>query len=860
LNIFEFYCGETHSDQTQKVVVDATRREIFYEPQSTPIDAVIKTDEGTVGRENITFLDGDTQTMYDLKTDVDPTKMLLDADQAPLADFFARPVKIREFTWNVGSGLNVSFDPWAEFFDNPRVSNRICNYNLLRCNLVAKVVINGNAFHYGRLVMSYLPLEGDDDISVISGSVANIVQATQLPHVYLDPTTSTGGELRLPYFWYTNYFRIPQRDWIGSGKLYIRAINNLKHANGATDKVSISVFVHAEDVQLSVLTSQEPFDMLPQSEMEEVNDKGIVSGPATAVANIAGRLSDVPYIGKFAKATNLAASATAAIAKLYGFSRPTETKAPGPFRPAPISSLAVTNTGDTSAKLTVDAMQELTVDPRTAGVGTQDDLAITSIATRESYITQFPWATTATTETLLWNTRVSPVTWNIDNVTGAYLFPACAAAAIPFKFWSGTMKYRFQFITSNYHKGRVKIVFDPQYVKTNEYNTNYMYVVDLAETNDFTVTVGNGQPHTLLGHAYPGVTPLTDVYRTTPFTDFEYLDGNGTLSVYVVNELTTPNSTVDNNIEVNVYVSAGDDFEVYVPTYEFSKFVIFPQSDMEPQSMLYQHTDMTKGKDTNMPVSTEVYHLGVPAKKSEYTNMVFTGEKITSFRQMLKRYYAHSALAALTSSSDLWGRRNMFPYFRGRVTGAVDSIAVGNYNFCNTVMLHWVTLMFAAWRGSIRYKFIPYGMSDERDSFDGFVERASTYSGDDEFIRDTAAQVAFTNSTASASLIRPSGNSTTQGFLVDGSPGAHFVNGRVNPNVEFEMPYYAPNRFSPAKLENLTGAVLDYNQSCFDYHFKVKSNANSLITIFVSAGEDYTCFFFTGLPPLHYEAAPPAPV
>ena len=63
-------------------------------------------------------------------------------------------------------------------------------------------------------------------------------------------------------------------------------------------------------------------------------------------------------------------------------------------------------------------------------------------------------------------------------------------------------------------------------------------------------------------HLDPGIDSVTEGYSTTDYAST--LNGlcNGVISVRVLNELTIPNSTIDNDISINVYVSAGDDFEL----------------------------------------------------------------------------------------------------------------------------------------------------------------------------------------------------------------------------------------------------------------------------------------------------------
>ena len=839
-----------------KVEADTSR----IQPQSVVNSSVFQ-GSSSLNAENVTFRDLNEHPHYSVDSVVDETRTLLDSNDAELGNFMNRPLKIKEYQWNVGTGIDVQFNPWDEFFTNPRISNRICNYNLLRCKLRLKIVINGNGFHYGRAICSYLPFDVWDTLSQVTGDAAHIVQASQLPHVYLDPTTSMGGELTLPFFSYINYLSIPDEGWGDMGTIYLRSLNDLKHGNGAVDKVTISIFAMAEDVAMTVLTSREPASIAPQSmatpkETDETNKEGIVSGPATTVARIATSLSTVPGIGPFATATMMAANTTAGIAKLFGYCRPAENRAPASMRPLANSALAVTNTGDTLQKLTLDANQELSIDTRIAGLGGDDEMTISGIAARESYVTKFTWSTATNPETLLWNTGVTPVTW-AESAAGSYNFPACAMAAIPFKYWTGTLKYRFQFVCSSHHKGRVKFVYDPGYQKTNEYNTNYTLVMDLAETTDFTVTIGVGQEVTFMRHGYPGVDSASDIYGTTAYTSVTRPEGNGVLSAYVVNELTTPNSTVNNDIEVNVFISAGDDFEVAVPDDWFSRFVFKPQSvatyRIMPQSMA--GPDETDTKDPSAPIQTDELALTTQYTANDKLNKVFFGEVIASFRTILRRYAQHSSLGDLGSKL-VYGRRPNFPYLRGNVSGAVNStVAAAPYSYCNTLLLHWVTMAFSGYRGSIRYKLLPLNIGDERDAIDYWIARSSANPGDPMYSSGTTTTLTYGSDVDASVIWMPQADPTLPTSWSSGINGLVYQNGRVNQACEFEVPYYSPFRFTPGKKENHTGtAIFD---DAWDYRMQMKGNNAAQMPIFVAAGEDFQCYMFTGLPPMYFESQAP---
>lgn len=490
-----------------------------------------------------------------------------DTDDASLENFFCRPIKVKSIVWTPGSDIFNTFNPWTDFFENPRVLNRITNYNLLRCKLKCKIILNGNSFYFGKAIASYQPIHFRDDMTKVRQLFpTDIIGASQRPHVYLDPTNSQGGTLTLPFFWYENALRIPDMEWRSMGRVNIRSINDLKHANGSTDSITLSVFVWAEEVNLSIPTANEPGALVAQMG-EYTGDeygKGIVSRPAGFIAKVAGALSNIAPIAPYAKATQMAASTVSAVASMFGFSRPAILEDIVPYRPTYVGNMANTNVPDTVTKLTLDGKQELSIDPRTMGLGTADEMTIKSIACRESYLTSFDWNQVSTAETLLWNSEVSPVLW-AENANELH-FPATAFAALPFTHWRGTMKFRFQVVASAFHKGRIKITYDPSYPLTNEYNTNYTHIVDLAKEKDFTIDIGWGQERSMIEHRDPTVDDIP--YKATALGADPGLKANGIISVYVVNELTTPNVTPDNDVEVNVFVSMGEDFEVFNPSSE----------------------------------------------------------------------------------------------------------------------------------------------------------------------------------------------------------------------------------------------------------------------------------------------------
>jgi hypothetical protein len=117
--------------------------------------------------ENVNFVDGDTPWSYDIAASADETTKLSGFSDAELGDFLSRPIKIQDFQWTPNTPLAVTrFNPWTNFFGNSDVLDKINRYRNLRCNLRMKILVNGNAFYYGRALLTYNPYVANDEVTV----------------------------------------------------------------------------------------------------------------------------------------------------------------------------------------------------------------------------------------------------------------------------------------------------------------------------------------------------------------------------------------------------------------------------------------------------------------------------------------------------------------------------------------------------------------------------------------------------------------------------------------------------------------------------------------------------------------------
>lgn len=789
--------------------------------------------------QNVGFHDATSSWDYNIESNMDSTFNYGVTQDVTLQQFMSRPIKVLSGVWSIAETLfsTTTFNPWTLFFSNKRVINRINNYNLLQCKLKVKILVNGTPFHYGKALMSYQPLHNVDTVSKLTRAAVvynDFIELTQRPHVYIDPTMDQGATMSLPFFWYKNWLNIVDSEWDNMGQMRLDIMVPLQHANGGTGDVSYAIYVWAEDVKLSAPTTMNSSSLVTQSG-DEIG-KGIISKTATSIAHAMGMLQDIPIIGPYAKATSLVSSSVADISRAYGYSRPPILDAVKPVRPTTYGNLANTDADDFAQKLSLDSKNELTIDSRTLGLNGTDEMTVKSIATRMCYYTQFEWAATAIQEQMLFNTYVTPMLYNTNSTVELHMTASCFAS-MPFKYWTGSMKYRFQIVASPYHKGRLKIVYDPGTITTatSEYNIAFTRIVDISKERDFELSVSWAQES-----AFREVRLISTGY--VPFSVSTQLavdrtNTNGVLAVYVVNELTAP-ALAPTNISIIVSSCAGDDIEYAAPYQrQFDLYSYFPTPPLTVQS-----GEMDEMCDDCPGMSQEIDHYKI-APQPNHIFDVYMGEKIASFRALIKRYTKHYtysvALGAVTPRYFRVFHPN-YPLYYGPSPTGIHTYNDDPFNLCHTSVLTWLAPAFQAMRGSIRYKIIRLndGKFDE-DTIS--VNRTNT-----ENISFTLLHDVFntTNQTDVAFVSR-----VAEPSMVGGASMTTCDNGTT---LEYELPYYSQYRFTGCK--NITGAANDIGYSRFGHMItgRVKSGAvYQYHTLLYAGGEDLSLYFYTG-PPILY--------
>lgn len=775
--------------------------------------------------ENVHFADSPGEHIAD-RYAMEATRSTNDTS-ITLGDFLSRPVQIDTFLWAVAGSFNFSLNPWNLFLTNSRVSNRISNFKMLRGKLCIKIIVNGNGFYYGRGIVSYNPAYGRDEWP--GGlSALDIVLQSQRQKIFIDPTLSEAGVLKLPFF--NPYNAIDLNDITGTtfGYLDYTSLNALRHVNGGTVPLTVTTYAWMEDVSLDGLTTVNASGLTPQMAMskeadenETANSEGVISGALTAAANVAGALSKVPAMAEVALPAQTALKVGSNIAKMFGYSRPNITKAPDVYNPRPYSSLASTTTPDTSVKLTVDGDQTLALGSGVAGVKQEGDpMGFKNIASTESYLTTFDWNEGLGNGTFLYNMRVHPLMFRKD-ASDFFWFTPSGVASLPFHTWTGSMKIRFQIVCSSMHKGRLRITYDPAYVDNlTDYNTAYTKIVDIVDETDFTICVKPTQNVKYMTR--PSMTAIlseADCFSTTQYTT-EATYGNGVVAVSIVNGLTSVGSTT-NNVQINVYTSFCDDFHVNNPTNDLAGMSYFaapvqvasmvPQMDMGIESMA--------NPAANTEESPNEASVAEKNKDEDHQAMIYYGEDIRSFRNYIKRYVTFAS-AQPTAGTGPDSHLTMYgdPYLRGNSN---------NDPQCGFPFVSFVKNCYAGWRGSFRWKISRAVPASKVYMYRTPVSTA--YS----FIQNTWGYTDVSNQ-----------------FWNHSHSGAALVSSNVNDILEFELPYYSNERFAIGRQQDLTAPTYSHAEWAL-LTFRATS-ASDYTDSFVAAGEDFEVYSWLGSPPMIY--------
>lgn len=802
-----------------------------------------KTEMSIEHQENVVFDDLDAGTTAEFANQLEPSYNSHEDEAASFAKYLERPVLIDSFTWNESDTFTLTprtIYPWKLFFNNPYIKNKLNNFSRVHCTMKLTFRFNASPFYYGSMRVCYDPLSsGRFDPK----SAGDLVSLSQTPGVYMDPQEATSVELTLPF--------IHPSDWIDTvnasnfdyvGKIMFILFAQLRSANGATGTgITITTYAQAQDVVVAGPTNV------------AVLQSGIISGPASAVATAAGAYTSHAKIGPYAKAIKVGATLVGSVAKMFGFSNAPVMEDVKPMQNKVYHAFANTETSMPIDKLAIDPANQVVLDSSSAGVAASDELEISSIVTRPSFLGLSDWTSAQAAGARLMFGQVSPSLLLTNSATGVQyknLTPSGYVAQM-FRFWRGSMKLYFKVVRSQYQKGRLMVNWDPNgsLDGTGIETAVFTKIFDLASPEqgfEFIVPYKAANP-------WLQCTPAEGYAQTNPGYSVANTNGNWQLSI--VNALTGP--TTSNAVSILLYVSACEDMEFAAPD---------PLPNWTTQQVQSGIVDQPIDGST-IRENTKIHEFTV-------------GERILSLRALLHRttFSLQQAMGTFDTQNPLVGGRLHIANHYPRIPPEPGFSPAAGLNKAQSILglpttpiyanfskmhpINWVLACFVGYRGSVNVHANITTNGLISDVSDATIARI-----DHTYILNNAANQRnsnfdqFTPSTTLAE-VAAYGYQPTSGvtYVPSGAGGMTVTNGKTQMALSANIPQYCPGRFFPAwvtQRDNIPGFGVAWDGFRVDADCNVIESATEetavapLVKVYYSAGVDFNPIFFVGVPRLN---------
>jgi len=611
-----------------------------------------------------------------------------------IREFLSRPIILQSGTLQPTDTFStfLYMNVPGDFLIDSLYSDKLKGYLGFRATCVFRLVVNATRFQQGRYILGYVPTGGASDNGGpwINDHLNTLVQRTTVPHVELDLCCDSEAVIRIPYSSCLNFYPIANGDSDGfghQGNLRLYPYSPLAAAAGSLT-AGYTIYGHFEDLVLlnaAVPQSGRAFSSsvkkkknATEAEQDSANI-GPVSSALIKVSNVANIVAKIPLLTSYASSVSWFADIGASAAKVFGWRKPV-VLAPSMRITQNYLPYAANNDGpDMSFPLSLSYENQVGMANGFSGTEV-DEMDFSFLCTIPCWFWSAPWTTATASGSIINSFTVSPyahvVTTTVNAQTVRHHSPM-ALVANHFQNWRGSMVYKFKFVKTEFHSGRLVVAFSPRTqlpaaAAPTLATTSYLnrHIIDIRETNEFTFIV-------------PFVSEASYLSSTSVV---------GTVYIFVLDPLVAP-STVSNSITILQEHSAGPDIEFAVP----KSFGYTYYAGITPQS---GNVFSSVGQGTNV-CSNNNSTIGGSLIKSDnsFNALNCVGEKITSLRSLLKLPVMIVNTSAVTPTNFV----NIIPFAIqcGNVFTTVNTLPTqigdiySNFASCYTYS-----------RGGVRLKFV----------------------------------------------------------------------------------------------------------------------------------------------------------
>lgn len=549
--------------------------------------------------------------------------------RSELEDYLGRPIVLSSGVLS-STDTQTTFahlDPYYDGLNTLFYKNKLVGKYLIRATCVLRLQVNANRFQAGRYILAWLPNGG-----IGSGDQGRawwnwlhrftLTQTTQLPHVELDISTDSQVELRIPYVsgysgYAINNLGASKQGTVGD--VFITPYSPIVSVAGSTT-AAYTLWVSFEDVKLEGVAIPQMGTMDPIRKEQENAGVGPVTSTLKKVSRSFGKLSAIPLLSEVAKPVAWVSDILSDAAHVWGWSRPSDIGPVTRTQRYYQGYNANCDVVDSSMPLSLMARNHVET-PRGFAGSDLDEMAIDYIKAIPAWIATVDWTTANASGTDLYTTNVCPTSYYTTSTEDAdtlYNFTPVAFLAEQFDLWRGNLVFTIKIVKTEFHTGRLMVVFNPyppnQTGPANNITTSVYAlreIIDIREKSEIKFSV-----------PYVCNTP----WCNTSNVGFNY-HRTGTFEVTVLDALVCP-ATVSSTVKLLIEVAGGEDFEVAVPT---------SNNNMKP-TIVYEYQSGLDELTSDHAILNE--RIGGSQVMSDLTApcSVSIGEKVRSIRALLKRY------------------------------------------------------------------------------------------------------------------------------------------------------------------------------------------------------------------------------
>lgn len=757
-----------------------------------------------------------------------------------ITSFLERPYLVNSTDWTTSStaGTNLfNVVVGTELYNNAIWANKLSGYTFFRGTAVLRVNINANPFQQGKLLIHFLPCVNQQDTSYTAKHNAMLATTTQQPNVMLD-CRETSAIIRIPYVAPTDYYCLdgdnsPLRySW---GTFWVDVLSPLLTGASGDTNVEVATFLHFEDVELtgpiipqmsgvgsdgrkgraSRITTRN----ITEKEQAALVENSIGSVLTKASTKIAKSLSEVPLLRQVAGVASWVIEGVEGLASFFGWAKPQVDSVPIIVSDQFNRHMATSDGADTSVPLGLLTENKLDINENISYTD-EDEMSLNYLKRIKAYFGTFSWSTSQTPNTQLYNLTVAPYnleqsmqktyTAGTSSVTATYYAgPPIYYLTNFFALYRGSVEIEMHFIKTNFHSGRLQILYFP-YTGSSTQNT--------------TLTTVSNQPYIL--REIVDIRYTDKIVLNLPYLlPYEYAsmdDPMGYLQVIVLNTLCAP-ETVSSSLNVVLFARGGEDFEFQVPSYgNMGGYGPFsPQMD----------TGLIAGG------------VGGAIEKKQALNSAryCIGEYVSSIKQLLSRFSAVSATNSLQALAN--GGFRLWPYFAniGYVDASTLTLACANLGGdAFSMFVHG----YAFYRGGVRMSIaLPTGTSYSVANLP-FKPRYSGQTANSIFLTN---QSSYSNYFGGGGLVQPFSPAVAMPAtcgVAQPSNGGNFIT--------VHLPYYAPTKCTVAAVQTTADTIpLDYSQPLSTVYVAQLDTATNGNTAYKRAfADDFQLSYFVGFPPV----------